>query len=67
MNIRVLEFLPESQENETLAQQLSFLAMVFDTYVDHKVSPQDNAVSSLLGLELIHRSIRGRDREMQIL
>ena len=65
--MRVLEFLPESRENETLAQQLSFLAMVFDTYIDHKVSPQDNTVSSLLGLELSNRSIRGRDREMQIL
>jgi hypothetical protein len=65
--MRVVEHLPESNENEILAQQLSFLAMVLDTYIDHKLSPQGDSFSTLTGLNLSQRSIRGRDREMQIL
>lgn len=77
VNMRALEVLPKSQENQVLALQLSLLAMVFDEYVDRQLSGQDKDLSlphggkgsynDMIGLQTAPRSIRGRERQMQIL
>ncbi|KAH7294866.1 hypothetical protein KP509_27G022600 [Ceratopteris richardii] len=74
VNSGIIQLLPTSHENEILAQQLSMLAMLFDAYVDSRLRSCDQhhpplsvgATGTTNVHELTARSIRGRDRQMQL-
>lgn len=78
VNIRVLDALPQSHENDILAHQFSLLAMLFDIHIDHQVSvdhrnfPMQMGDKDIGSVEVIGgvtapRVIRGRDRQTVVL
>ncbi|MCO5580346.1 hypothetical protein L7F22_034212 [Adiantum nelumboides] len=71
VNSGTIRLLSLAHENEILAQQLSLLAMLFDSYVDQHLSIHEQSTRGnigavdMLGQKVAVRSIRGRDRQMQ--
>lgn len=76
VNSGVVKALVPSWENEILAHQLSLLAKGFDVYVDQHLHSHDpnpcvstgakSGATDALGQMPAARSIRGRDRQMQL-
>jgi len=75
VNLHILKALPQHEENQILGHQVSFLALLFDLYMDRELSSSevqkgtaviDVGLSEPMSGSILSRSIRGRDRRRMI-
>lgn len=75
VNLHILKALPQHEENQILGHQVSFLALLFDLYMDRELCCSevqkgtaviDVGLSEPMSGSILSRSIRGRDRRRMI-